>query len=1097
MPTALRMRSILTLLVLFLLVGVPAFAQTETATLSGVIQDPKGAVVPDVEVTVTRIETGTAVTTRTNGAGIYSFTGLLPGHFHLIVRKPGFKEIAIKGFELYVQDKLEQNFSLEIGSVSETVTVQATAPLLNTTDASVSTVVDHTYVENIPLNGRSFQDLILLTPGVVTNNPQVGAGGGIRGEFSVNGQRTETNYYTVDGVSGNIGISSISVATTAGPSGSVPAATSLGTTQGLVSVDALEEFRVHSSSYSAEYGRNPGGQFSFVTRSGTNQWHGVGFDYLRNSVFDANEWFNNYFGKPKPPERQNDFGGTLGGPLLIPGLYNGKDKTFFFFSYEGLRLTQPQAAFQSVVPDANLRANTPSPLQQVLNAFPVANGPEVLVKCNPAADPTCPPSGQKPSGLADFVGTWSNPSQIDSVGIRLDHAVNQRLRLFFRFSDTSSSVDTRTLLTASNRLPIANTTRTYTFGATSSFSSEVNNEFRLNYSSNEEVSSFTLDNFAGAKPVNLFQLQGFNGATHPSPFVTVGLFFHGNTPPIISQTGSSGKLKQWNIVDTLGVSVGRHEFKFGIDFRRLEPSVYASSPTVGYDYFSASSVQANSVDFGFAQSSAPAFPIYTNFSAFAQDEWRLTPRLSLSTGLRWEVNPAPSAARGNLPYTVEGSSLSALTLAPQGTPLWKTTWFNFAPRLGAAYVLRNTPGYETVVRGGGGVYFDTGQQLGSSGYSGPGFSAMTLFGGAFSSASFPIPAAQASPAIVNPPMCTTGTPCGTVYAFPAHLQLPFTLQWNASIEQALGTSQALTISYVGANGRRLLEQAQIDTSLFNPNINTLILTTNGLTSDNNALQVQFQRRISHGLQALASYTWAHAIDYGSQNSSLPYTRANSDYDIRHTFSGAFSYDLPNYSENRFVRTLLQHWGLDDRFTARTGFPVTLAGNTFEDFATGQTFNGGLDVVPGQPLYLYGAQCAASYNNGLGCPGGRAINPGAFTTPPIDPNTGNATRVGNAPRNFARGFGAWQMDLAVRREFPIYERLKLQFRAEAFNIFNHPNFGTIDAANYCSLDQNSPSFTSPCTFGQATRTLARSLGGLSSLYQTGGPRSMQFALKLIF
>jgi hypothetical protein len=335
MSTAHRLRSFYGILILCFVASVPAFAQTETATLSGVIQDPKGAVVPDVEVTATRIETGTAVTSKTNGAGIYVFTGLMPGHYHLMIRKPGFKEIAIKEFQLYVQDKLEQNFALEIGSVSETVTVEASAPLLNTTDGSVGTVVDRHFVENIPLNGRSFQDLILLTPGVVTNNPQVGAGGGIRGEFSVNGQRTESNYYTVDGVSGNVGISATSAATTAGPSGSVPAATALGTTQGLVSVDALEEFRVQSSTYSAENGRNPGGQFSLVTRSGTNQWHGVAFDYLRNNVFDANEWFNNYFDKPKPPERQNDFGGTLGGPALIPGVYNGKDKTFFSFLTRG------------------------------------------------------------------------------------------------------------------------------------------------------------------------------------------------------------------------------------------------------------------------------------------------------------------------------------------------------------------------------------------------------------------------------------------------------------------------------------------------------------------------------------------------------------------------------------------------------------------------------------------------------------------------------------------------------------------------------------------------------------------------------------------
>ncbi len=185
MPTTLRMRSVLTLLVLFLLVGVPAFAQIETATLSGVIQDPNGRVVPDVEVTATRIETGTVTTTKTNGAGIYFFTGLMPGHYHLMIRKPGFKEVAIKEFELQVQDKSEQNFALEIGSVSETVTVEAGGLVINTTDATVSTVVDRQFAENLPMNGRSFQTLIQLTPGTVVTPSNFNDGG----QFSINGQR--------------------------------------------------------------------------------------------------------------------------------------------------------------------------------------------------------------------------------------------------------------------------------------------------------------------------------------------------------------------------------------------------------------------------------------------------------------------------------------------------------------------------------------------------------------------------------------------------------------------------------------------------------------------------------------------------------------------------------------------------------------------------------------------------------------------------------------------------------------------------------------------------------------------------------------------
>jgi carboxypeptidase family protein/TonB-dependent receptor-like protein len=1040
-----------------------SWGQTGTATLSGVIQDPKGGIVPDTEVTITRIETGAVATTETNGAGVYVFTGLMPGHFHLLVQKPGFKEIAIKDIELHTQDKLEQNFSLEIGSVSETITVVAGGLNINTTDASVSTVVDHTYVENMPLNGRSFQDLILLTPGIVTaspQNPAGQAGNGVTGEFSVNGQRTESNYYTVDGVSANVGASpGAAMIEGAGASGSVAAATTLGTTQALVSVDDLQEFRVNSSTYSAEYGRNPGGQFAFETKSGTNQWHGAGYDYLRNDFFDANDYFNDYL-RPldpaltKPALRQNDFGGTFGGPVRIPHLYDGKDKTFFFVSYEGLRLTQPQAATSIFVPDETLRANAPAPLNQVLNAFPVpsANG----------IDDTA-------NGIGQFIGSWSNPASINSTSVRFDHLINDKLRFFFRFSDTTSNSSVRgnaSYTPPTMNLISAYSLQTYTAGVSSELTNEISNEFRLNYSSNEITNQYVMDPFGGSTPVDIRQLAGLGPYSEPLVAFYIAQY---NIALYVSK--SSGAQKQWNVTDAVTLSKGRHQLKFGIDYRRLAPFAIPSNPEVQYFYFSSSAVEANGGD-AISILFAPAHPLYTNFSAFAQDEWRVSARLSLSLGLRWEVNPAPGVTQGLKPYTVEGSSPDTWVLAPQGTPLWQTTWGNFAPRLGAAYVVRNAPGRETVVRGGGGVFFDTGQQLGSQGFVGPGFLSISDFLPA-SFPSYPI-----APPIVNPPTSPYNT---QPYVFSPHLQLPYTLQWNASIEQALGKSQTLTASYVGSHAARLLQQ-NVFSPPNNPNYPTFGVVQNGLTADYDALQIQFRRMLSRGLTALASYTYSHCIDYGSENYNLAYERGNCDFDVRHSFSGAFSYDLPNVGHAGWESAVLHHWGFDDRFTARTAFPVTLNGNQLLQ-PNGQVYYGGLNFVPGEPVYLYGANCASvlqglgDLESGQGCPGGRAINPNAF----MSANSG----LGDAPRNFARGFDAVQMDLAVRREFPIHEALKLQFRAEAFNIFNHPNFGAINS-----------NFGQP-TFGQATATLANSLGVLSPLYQMGGPRSMQFALKLVF
>jgi hypothetical protein len=421
-----------------------------------------------------------------------------------------------------------------------------------------------------------------------------------------------------------------------------------------------------------------------------------------------------------------------------------------------------------------------------------------------------------------------------------------------------------------------------------------------------------------------------------------------------------------------------------------------------------------------------------------------------------------------MPYTVlDLTNYSAMTLAPQGTPLWNTTWYNFAPRLGAAYLLNEDPEYQMVMRGGGGVFFDTGQQLGSEGFNGIGFSATNDFGATFNApASFPAPISIISPTVARPP----SSPYGPIFVTSPHFQLPYAFQWNGSLEQAFGKSQSLTVSYVGTSGRKLIEETFNTVSTFNPKFSSLYLFKNGLTSNYNSLQVKYQRQVARGLQALASYTWSHALDYGSYNAAFPYQYGNSDYDVRHNLTAALSYDLPSSNISTWLHVLSSAWGIDGRFTARSGFPITLNGNNVTDPVTGIRYYSGLNIVPNTPFYLYGSR--ATY------PGGKRINPAALSIPA-------AGQYGDAPRNFLRGFDAVQTDIAVRRSFPINDSLKVQFRAEAFNLPNHPNFGAVNAT-YGNVQ-----------FGEATAILSQSLGVLSPLYQMGGPRSLQLALKLMF
>jgi hypothetical protein len=513
------------------------------------------------------------------------------------------------------------------------------------------------------------------------------------------------------------------------------------------------------------------------------------------------------------------------------------------------------------------------------------------------------------------------------------------------------------------------------------------------------------------------------------------------------------------VTDAFDITHGSQQLKFGVDFRRVFSEL--TTPTLIYaDFDSAATISSNSSDFVEYGTYLVSVPAYNEFALFAQDDWKLNKRLSLSTGLRWELLPPPHNDSSQQPVAVTGSlaNPSTLSLAPAGTPLWQTSWLNFAPRLGIAWQASGSANWQTVVRSGGGVFFDNLNQPALPAFTAFGFSGLNEF----SSASLPLTSAQEDVVI------TTAPPYNNLHIYPPHLQLPYTLEWNASIEQGLGHNNIATISYIGSAGRRLSGEQELSLSAFNPNFKRVYYVV-GVTSDYDALQAKFQRSISKGPSALASYTWSHSIDYGSNFAALPLTRGNSDFDVRNSFQGGITWDLPRLtSPSGIASMVLNGWGIDGRLLARTAYPVTLEGNLVVDPASGNEYYTNVNIVSGQPFYLYGSQY----------PGGKALNAAAFAYP-------TGTNPGDAPRNFVRGFGESQVNFAARRDFALSERTHLQFRAEAFNILNHPIFGYVD-----------PFLTDP-TFGQATQTLNQSLGTVASQYQQGGPRSMQFALHLAF
>src|SRR5215472_1935954 len=357
-------------------------AQSTNASLSGLVIDASKARIAGAMIAAISSATNIRDETTTNATGEYYLPSLLPGTYRIEAEKTGFKKLVRLDVTLHVQDTVKIDFEMAIGSASETIRVEGGAPLLNTSDATVSTLIETRFIENMPLNGRSFSALINLTPGVVLVNSNFFE----EGQFSVNGQRPDANYFTVDGVSANLGTPVSSFGQ--GGTGQLPATNAFGGFSNLASLDALQEFRIQTSTFAPEFGRTPGAQVSVVTKSGTNTLHGTAFEYVRNDIFDANDWFANHSGLPQPELRQNDFGGVLGGPII-------KDKLFFFGSYEGVRVRQPQVA-NTYVPDLASRQNAPTAVQPLLNAFPLPTGSELG------------------NGTAAFLAGYSDPASLDS-----------------------------------------------------------------------------------------------------------------------------------------------------------------------------------------------------------------------------------------------------------------------------------------------------------------------------------------------------------------------------------------------------------------------------------------------------------------------------------------------------------------------------------------------------------------------------------------------------------------------------------------------------------------------------------------------------------
>jgi hypothetical protein len=1021
--------------VLILFSACMCIGQSPNGIVSGIVLDPAGRAIVGADVLIVSDTTGVQFAGRTNGEGIYVVPSIPPGPYRIQVSKPGFKTLIKPDVILNVQDALAINFTLPIGAISEVVTVQGGSPLVDTESGSVGTVIDKQFVQNLPLNGRSFNTLLQLTPGVVIAPV---ANGDAAGQFSVAGQRTDANYFTVDGVSANFGALAGFPPGATGL-GQTPAFSAIGGTSSLVSVEALQEFRVETSSASPEFGRMPGGQVVLTTRSGTNEIHGGVYEYFRNDVLDANDWFANAAGHARAPERHNDFGGFLGGPIA-------KGKTFYFLSYEGARLRLPQTTVIQV-PSTAARQGASTAAAPYLESYPLP-------------DPNGPisPDGE----TAQFTGTYSNSATLNAGSLRMDHTFNSKLSIFGRYNEAPSQMANR--VGSLNNISFTNVdTRTVTVGLNEVFSDQLFNGLRANYSSQSSGESFTTDSFGGATPINIQLLLG-----SLSPAQNYGVFLTFDTQSYSAGPFSNNRAKQLNFVDDLALTRGTHQLKIGGDYRAifLHTSAYQN-----FSEFLATSVGdfVNSNQGILVTGSVmPSDLLAQSFSIYGQDTWRVNSRLTLIYGVRWELSPAPSGRDDTtLAAWRDVTPPSDITLAPKGASLWNTKYTNFGPRIGAA--LRLNQAGDFLLRAGGGIFYD----LGFGNVSRLAKSFPNFLTNVVPTVTVPI----GDPAGFLPPPATYGPPfSGTVYAFNPTLALPRSYQWNLGLEKSFGGTQAVSATYVGQAGRDLLREE----ALFQPTPDfrsEFVLTGNSARSNYNALQVQYRRPLKQGLQALLNYTYSHSLDNSSNDTVAGFSGtvipanndyASSDFDVRHSFSGAVTYELPSPKGRSGLNAVARNWSIASVVVARTGFPFNgvVFGPSPDPLGFVLTRP---DVVAGKPQWISAPTA----------PGGKMLNPAAFTVP-------TAIRQGTEGRNDIPGFGLTQVDLSLMRMFFITERITLQFRTDAFNVLNHPNF-----TNPSGAVQFAPAAL------ESHQMLNQSLGGLNPLFQEGGPRSLQISLKLSF